>query len=59
MCNTKAIASVKNAVPKREQLKKKRNTGKQKNTGKRGKRKCGTVDCFFWHRRKERKGSCD
>ena len=57
MCNTQASAYVQNVGANREQQRKKRNTGKQKNTGKRGKRKCGTVDCFFWHSREERKVS--
>ena len=59
MCNTQASAYVQNVGANWEQPKKKRNTGKQKNTGKRGKRKCGTVDCFFWHMNEECKGSCD
>jgi len=42
MCNAKAHAYVKNAVPKRKQPKKKMNTGKQKNTGKQGRKKVET-----------------
>jgi hypothetical protein len=42
ICNTRAIASVRNAAPKWKQPKKKKNTGKQ------GKSKCGTVYCFYY-----------
>jgi hypothetical protein len=39
ICNTKAIASVQNVVPKWEQPKKKKNTRMQKNTGTQGNKK--------------------